>query len=98
MEVGATVVGGGGTAVFIDLVFAVVGGGGTAVFIDLVFAEELVPVVKVHIGKREGGEEVKVSEVGRKIRKTPGLLGRLTPLAYFFVTFSLPQAPRLSAV
>ena len=42
MEVGATVV----------------GGGGTAVFIDLVFAEELVPVVKVHIGKREGGEEV----------------------------------------
>ena len=70
MEVGATVVGGGGTAVFIDLVFAVVGGGGTAVFIDLVFAEELVPVVKVHIGKREGGEEVKeffkVSEVGRK--------------------------------
>ena len=58
MEVGATVVGGGGTAVFIDLVFAVVGGGGTAVFIDLVFAEELVPVVKVHIGKREGGEEV----------------------------------------
>ena len=33
MEVGATVV----------------GGGGTAVFIDLVFAEELVPVVKVHM-------------------------------------------------
>mgnify|MGYP000986764636 CR=1 FL=1 len=69
MEVGATVVGGGGTAVFIDLVFAVVGGGGTAVFIDLVFAEELVPVVKVHI------------EVGRKkLSEKRGLLGRLPPL------------------
>ena len=38
MEVGATVV----------------GGGGTAVFIDLVFAEELVPVVKVHMEKEVG--------------------------------------------
>ena len=64
MEVGATVV----------------GGGGTAVFIDLVFAEELVPVVKVHIGKREGGEEV-----GRKkLSEKRGLLGRL-PLYNFFV-------------
>ena len=53
MEVGATVV----------------GGGGTAVFIDLVFAEELVPVVKVHI------------EVGRKkLSEKRGLLGRLPPL------------------
>ena len=64
MEVGATVV----------------GGGGTAVFIDLVFAEELVPVVKVHIGKREGGEEVnKVSEVGRKRTN----LGRLKDSSFF---------------
>jgi len=37
MEVGATVV----------------GGGGTAVFIDLVFAEELVPVVKVHMERKK---------------------------------------------
>jgi len=95
MEVGATVVGGGGTAVFIDLVFAVVGGGGTAVFIDLVFAEELVPVVKVHIGKREGGEEV-----GRKKFYQARNFGSSAPSIIFFLTFALPQAkaPRLSAV